>query len=405
MAAEALHSMPGDPGVVQLVQVDLPPMLGSLAVSRLPPASLQQLIAGTLGGADLGHQLMQMFHVLQALDQHDFALDMQAKALTQRQLFRLAGPPDPAVRFLALMGPGDMQDNTPLEFVVADRSIRLDLLYLLPDQTFPNTVPDHDVLFVAVGESSRNQTLLDRIASWISSWPRPVLNHPAGIRRCARDVAYALLHDIPGLAMAPTWKRERDVLAGTPMPFTIRPIDTQGGTGLAKIKTAHGLAGYLSDHAQAQFYVSEFVDYASRDGLYRKARIALIDGKPYVCHLAISDSWMVHYQTAGMQHSERKRTEEEDFMASFDLSFGARHGNALRAVAARLGLDHVILDCAETRDGRLLVFEADSRGWIHATDQVDVYPYKIEVMRRAFDAFEAMVRQHIGFVRPVRCAQ
>jgi len=137
--------------------------------------------------------------------------------------------------------------------------------------------------------------------------------------------------------------------------------------------------------------VSDFVDCAGADGLYRKLRIALIDGRPYICHLAISAHWIVHYLPAGMEASADKRAEEAALMQGFDTGFAARHQQALQGIATGLGLDYVVIDCAQTRDGRLLLFEADIRGWIHATDPPALFPYKPAVMQRAFDAFRAML--------------
>ena len=51
---------------------------------------------------------------------------------------------------------------------------------------------------------------------------------------------------------------------------------------------------------------------------------------------------------------------------------------------------------AETRDGRLLVFEADTAAIIHLMDPPDLFPYKPPQMRKVFAAFEAMLRQHAG---------
>jgi hypothetical protein len=138
------------------------------------------------------------------------------------------------------------------------------------------------------------------------------------------------------------------------------------------------------------------MEYASPDGQYRKYRVALIDGRPYACHLAIMDQWMVHYIPARMEQSETKRREEAWALAHFDAELGLRHVAAFVAIAARLGLDHVVLDCAELADGRLLVFEADTRGWIHATDPPDLFPGKPAVMQKAFDAFEAMLRRRLN---------
>jgi hypothetical protein len=59
-------------------------------------------------------------------------------------------------------------------------------------------------------------------------------------------------------------------------------------------------------------------------------------------------------------------------------------------------LDYVTIDCTEDQDGCLLVFEADSRGIIHAADPVHIYPYKPAVMQKAFAAFTTLLRKRAG---------
>ena len=228
----------------------------------------------------------------------------------------------------------------------------------------------------------------------LADWPRPVLNPPRLIRRCAREAVYKLLHAIPGLLVPVTRRLGRGQVRQVAMPFTIRPVDTQGGNGLVKIDSCAELEAVIDQYPATDYHVADFVDYRSDDGHYRKFRIALIDGQPYLCHLAVSDHWMVHYRSAGMALDADKRAEEAWAMAHFDADFALRHQSVLQMMAARLGLDYVVLDVSETRDGRLLLFEADSRGWIHATDPVDLFPYKPAVMQKAFDAFRAMLLRH-----------
>ena len=132
--------------------------------------------------------------------------------------------------------------------------------------------------------------------------------------------------------------------------------------------------------------MSDFVDCAKEDGLFRKFRIALIDKKPYVCHLAISEDWVVHYIASHMELSREKREEEEKFMFEFDTIFLAQHGASLSRVAHLIDLDYVVLDCGLSREGRLVLFEADNGAWIHDTDDPEIYPYKSEIMNKAFAA-------------------
>jgi hypothetical protein len=386
---------------VYLEQMDLVPILGLAQIIGMRASSVAGLVAEAHADPDPAQLCMRMFYVLQALGQHAFALDMQAIALRQRRCFRIAGAAPPHLRLLALMAPGDMCDSTPFEFITHHLPVRLDLLYLLPDGNPPRRVPDHDVLVVAVGESQKNFPLLEQAGRLLKHWPRPVLNPPGKILGCARDAVYRSLRGLPGVCVAHTWRVARGRLGHIDLPATIRPLDSQAGHGLTRLETPADLPPYLEAHDAAFHYVARYVEYASPDGLYRKYRVALIDGRPYACHLAIMDRWMVHYIPARMELSEAKRREEAWALEHFDTELGLRHGAAFSAIAARLGLDHVVLDCAELPDGRLLVFEADTRGWIHATDPLDLFPGKAAVMQKAFDAFEDMLRRRIASAQQV----
>ncbi len=112
--------------------------------------------------------------------------------------------------------------------------------------------------------------------------------------------------------------------------------------------------------------------------------------------MGISSHWMVHYLNAGMTESAEKRAEEASAMADFDQGFARRHAAAFEALHQRLDLDYYSIDCAETADGRLLVFEADAAAIIHMMDPPDLFPYKQTQMRRVFAAFEDMLRRRTG---------
>ena len=51
-----------------------------------------------------------------------------------------------------------------------------------------------------------------------------------------------------------------------------------------------------------------------------------------------------------------------------------------------MGLDYYAIDCAETSDGKLLVFEVDTAMLVHDMDAVELYPYKRPQMRKVFAA-------------------
>ncbi len=170
-------------------------------------------------------------------------------------------------------------------------------------------------------------------------------------------------------------------------------MGSHAGKGLERIDDAAALGVYVQGSPAEAFYLSRFIDYASADGRFRKYRIALFAGRPCLAHMAVGDHWMVHYLNAGMAEDADKRAEEAAAMAGFDQGFAGRHAPTLSEIHRRLGLDYHALDCAETADGQLLVFEADVGMIVHALDPVELYPYKAPHMATVFAAFEAMLRQ------------
>ena len=350
--------------------------------------------------------LMDLSTVLQLRGDKELALSMQAEALQIQQIY---SPPTAigqvAIRLLAIMTPGDLMANTPLEFLLEDSDVALDMLYVGQGLPLPPSLPDHDVLFVAIAESDQNLALLAQIGDTVKNWPRPVLNMPDRIALMSRDAACALLNGVPGVVMPGTHRVDRQILeqvareeraitrilADGDFPVIVRPVDSHAGQGLDKIDDPAAMAGYLLKMPNSEFYIARFVDYRSKDGQFRKYRIVLIEGQAYLCHLAISSHWMIHYLNAGMADSAEKRAEEACVMADFDSGFARRHAEALRVIGEQVGLDYLGIDCGETAAGELLIFEIDSCMIVHAIDPVEVFPYKQAQMRKVFDAFRRML--------------
>jgi glutathione synthase/RimK-type ligase-like ATP-grasp enzyme len=342
-------------------------------------------------------------------------LALQAEAFRFSRIYRHPPAAGDAgtLRLLAFVAPGDFMANIPIEFMVRSANVSLDMIYVVPGMPLPE-IPDHDVALVAVAESDENQPVLAEIAKLIRQWPRPVINKPEYIARLTRAGTWQLLNDIPGvvfpmnlrvphqtmLALQSGTVDIENILGGAGFPIIARPADSHAGKGLVKLDSAEELPDYLDEWPVDDFYIAPFVDYRGADGLFRKYRIAFIDGRPFACHMAISEHWMIHYLNAGMTESATKRAEEAKFMTTFDDDFAIRHRIALEAIAQRAGLEYLPIDCAETRDGKLLVFESGTNMIVHSMDPPDLFPYKPPQMEKVFAAFEAMLRRAAGRHQP-----
>ena len=389
--------------------------LGALARAAFEGADLTPLRAHLLDRVardeNDANALMDLATVLHLMGQRECGLSVQALALQIQQVYRLQCPgKPPGIRLLSFLSPGDLTENNALEFLVEGSDITLYMLYVDPDKPLPATLPDHDLAMVAVGESDRNRPLLRHIEELVQSWPRPVLCAPRRIARLSRDGACSLLHSAPGMVVPVTARVDRATLEGIGrcepaittlipdggFPIIVRPVDSQKGWGLMKLDRPDAIPDYLRARPEGAFYIARYVDYQGHDGQFRKYRIVLIDGRPYVCHMAVAGNWMVHYLSAGMVESAEKRAEEMQFFAGFDDGFARRHRHALLAIAQRLELEYVGIDCGETAGGELLIFEVDSGMTVHAMDPVDIFPYKQPQMRKVLGAFRQMLIDRVA---------
>lgn len=390
------------------------PSIGMAALARMvfEGVDVQPLFARLVEQASAdptdAASMMDLATMLLLSGDRENGLNVQAEALARGQVYRRPAPGEAGLRLLALAVPGDTMANTPLDFLLEGSNIELLTLYVGAGYPLPNPLPDHDLAFLAIGESEANQPVLAALKDLPPHWPRPMLNAaPSRIAELTRDGVCALLKGVDSVVAPPTARLSRSLLAeigggavtlesllpSAIFPIIARPIGSHAGTGLEKLEGPEAVATYLEGQAAEAFYIAPFVDYSGPDGLFRKQRIVLVEGRPFICHMAISPRWMVHYLNADMLENAENRAEEARFMADFDGDFAQRHAAAFAALHERIGLDYFGFDCAETRDGRLLLFEADVAMIVHAMDPPELFAYKQPAMKKVFDAFQGMLRR------------
>ena len=389
--------------------------LTTMAFSGIDLRPLQQelmsMIANGTAGAGEG---LDLSLISQLLGDKPGGMAIQAEVLAFHQLYRSPCSQDkPKLHVLALAAAMDMGGNTPIEFLLQDSGIELQTLYVVEGVELPSPLPEHDVAIVIASDSEECRDALRKIDRVAARWPRPLLNPPRKVGNLDRDKLHRLLDGIEGLDIPATHGVARaqlsdlaqsrlalaDIARDVHFPMIVRPRGSHAGVGLAKINDRTAIDRYLAGRPEEEFFISRFVDYAGDDGLFRKYRVVIVDGRPYACHMAIADRWDIWYLNAGMAFSESKRQEEADFMRDFDDAFAARHRDALATMIDRVGLDYFTIDCAENDQGELLIFEADNTAVVHNMDSPEQFPYKPAQMRKIFDAFAAMLSRHARVAR------
>ncbi len=327
-----------------------------------------------------------------ALNDEGAATHHRTQALARRRLY-------PAAQLgqqrsvLMLVASDSWSAHIPLDLVVDHDRTALHRLYVAEPPQHDEHLPHYDIIFTAMRESDAARTAQQAAGAFIAGQDRPALNDPTRLPPIARGALGTTLAQIDGIVVAPARRIPAYELQTAPplaFPFLIRPPDTHAGKGLARLDDAAQLAAYLKGSLAATYDCTAFVEYRSADGWYRKYRVMLIDGIPYAYHLAISETWMVHYQTSATHEHAWMRAEEERFVddprsvfPDWDRVFGA--------LAHAIGLDYVGVDCALLADGRVLIFEADAAMLVHALDEGPESAYK----RRSLDRIIAGIEQLI----------
>jgi hypothetical protein len=146
----------------------------------------------------------------------------------------------------------------------------------------------------------------------------------------------------------------------------------------------------VAQHPDASFYLTEYIDYRSADGFFRKYRFIFVADEILPYHLAIDDQWKVHHGTTDMAEHPWMQREEEAFINEPAGVFEPRHFAALHAIRQAIGLDYFGIDCALDAEGNVVVFEVNATMLVHWEN--GSFPYKTPAIERIKKAFDAMLR-------------
>jgi len=314
-------------------------------------------------------------------------LEVQAMALAQTRVYRRVFGNGRGLRVLAFLAPGDLATNAPLDYLLEASNVDLMMVYCDGTEPVFEALPDHDIAFLAINRSEETADLLAQLSETLDDWPRPVMNgHPDRIAALSRDRLFAMLAghrrlifpDIRRMSRSRLLAASRSTSAaawdGPAFPVVVRPA--LPGVEAEKIDDLRDLEAYLLRAPDADIEVTAFYDYSGSDGLFRKFRVAFIDGQPHLARASVSYNWRAPYISLSEENfAPGERVEEANLTSSFNATFAVRHRAAFDSIVEAAQLDCFDIDCAETIDGRLLVFEAGAAMLTHVADPSPLHPY------------------------------
>ena len=396
---------PGDPRIADALS-KLGYSLLQLEQWDAAEAALREAVGGVPGHNAVTKNLV---HVLMKQGRREDAYALSREAYRQQSFFVQPPPAHSAGTLLVLTS---LEGNIPTEHLLP----RLPLTVVEWHLDFSNPahearLPPYDAVLNIVGDADVGGNALRYADAFQRRCAAPVLNDPARVLRTQRHRIGDLLAGIPGLVTPHTVQLTGAGLQadaalearGLQFPVLLRAAGKHGGESVQRIAGTADLAAAAAGLApDAAAYLTQYYEYASPDGLYRKYRAIFIDRVPMPYHLAISSNWLVHYFSAEMERDDRV-AEEQAFLADMPGCLGPVAIAALGAIARRLDLDYCGADFSLLPDGRVLLFESNATMLVHPEPPGSRHDGKNPFIDRILHAFEAMVMRRAGL--PSRPAQ
>jgi glutathione synthase/RimK-type ligase-like ATP-grasp enzyme len=282
-----------------------------------------------------------------------------------------------------------------------------------------NRLSQFDIVVNALSDPDTHVDILRELGPVLRDSGLPIINPPHLIEANSRDAVCEILRRIEGLIYPRTEKlivrdRSATALASTmrgrsfDCPVLVRPCGSHRGYGLVRVDTdddwPKAAAQLISTGNDPAYYVSNFIDYADDEGLFRKFRVFCVGERLIATHCLTSDDWMVHWDSARAMMATRPELIEYEkaFLADFPARINGSLGDKLRLIRQAIGLDFFGIDCTLMRNGKLLVFEANP-AMIHTTPTLRRdYPHLVVYLEAVEETFRALVRDKITGGRQTR---
>jgi tetratricopeptide (TPR) repeat protein len=341
---------------------------------------------------DLGNVLMRR-------RQRDAALALFRRAQELQPVLTWAATGGRAA-FSALLLDTPLAGSTPLDYLAGRARYDRHFYCVMPGGVVHENLllARADVIFNMICNVDDGAEVLKLALELVERLGRPTINHPRLVMNTDREtVARRLRAAVPdcvvprtlrlaGAAIMAPEGAHRDLT----LPLLVRHAGTHGGDDFHRFESWDDILVHVAQAPEVIYYLTEFSDYRSGDGYFRKYRVIFIDGAILPYHLAIHDDWKVHHFRTDMANHAWMREEEERFLADMGGVFTAAHQAALLEMGRAVELDYCGIDCGLDRAGRLVLFECNASMLVH-DEKTETFAYKNKYIAHIKDAFDDLL--------------
>jgi hypothetical protein len=266
-------------------------------------------------------------------------------------------------------------------------------------------VTSYPCLINQISDADRNRRTLEHLDRMLSGYRGRIVNRPSEVLKTSRDRMAKTLAGTPGLRVpkvarlrGPDQVESKIEEAGLAFPIIVRRTGTHGGKIVGLFDSMDDLRREAPP--DEDLFATEYADYRSADGLYRKYRVCMLGGSIILRHMIASDGWNVHGRDRRRVMLGRPdlRDEERGLLQKRAQAFSKSVVEALSEIRKRVSLDYFGVDFGIDADGALVLFEANATMEYHSPIADPEFAYGRKVLPALRRAALAMIPELMPIV-------
>jgi glutathione synthase/RimK-type ligase-like ATP-grasp enzyme len=298
--------------------------------------------------------------------------------------------------------------NSDFYAQIIDKNISSQTLNILWFEDINYKISKPDIIINCINDSdicSQSLKKAEKLINFIKiKFPNiKVFNHPELIAKTSRDEIYQNYKNLSGIYIPKTVKirpkSPSDVILENKknkinFPFLIRFCGAHQSESLQLIKDNSDIKKLESySYDNKEYYITQYVDYKDREGLYKKGRLLIIDNKILPRHYMTNQDWLVdgNLHEKYMASREKCKKDEIYFLKNYQKMISKESLKSIKKIYQKSGLDYLGFDFAIRPDKSLLIFEINAAQNVFIKLSEIDFPY----MKKVSDKMTKMLNKTI----------
>lgn len=258
-----------------------------------------------------------------------------------------------------------------------------------------------DVIVNAIGDADRFAHALEKLDHTAYVNYPVVINHPHAVHNTCPDKLYTLLEHSETLLHPKTVKIQPKSLDEVKAalqeneirtPFICKEASSPTGRCKRVLVKCDDDLYQLEQFAfdGRDYYLSQFIDYRSKDGLYRKYRFYVIGNKIIPGFLIVSKQWEIHNDEQAHQELLKALPAIEEEEKNFLKQFKKKTLHLFKEIKEKTLLDYFAVDCTFDKQNKPVIFKVSTEKHF-LSDEKKMGYYSQKQINALFESYENML--------------